>query len=559
MIFIYPKVLLLLFLIIILIVLYKNKKIQKLENIFSKEILQKLEISVSKVLGKNLRFYLSILALCFMIVALARPIVLDNKDAQEVSYESFNLVVILDISKSMQARDLFPSRLEFAKKSLDKLFDSMSEANIAVIAYANDAFLVSPFSNDFKSIKFLLSHLNSSSLSTNGSQILSALKATSKIYDSTEDIKKAVLLISDGADGLYMDEILKNVKENDFILHVLNVGTKKGITLEDNQGSFIKDKDGNIVISKRDDTILEVAKESGGVFLSLSSDMSKLDWLVREIKKTVSKKDMKKDKYEGARELFYYPLIVSVFLMFFTFNSLGVFSLLILFFVNTNAEAGLLDFWNIKKANESYQNKEYKKAENKFDKLNFDESIYNKSNALYKQKKFKEALSGYESIKSFSGDKELERLYNMGNANAKLKDVDKAIKNYEEALKIDENDEDVKFNLDLLKKQEEDKKKQEKGEEDKEQKQQKQKDSDKKEDKKKDGNQESKEDKNKKKEEQEKKDGSQKSKEESKSKDMKMSEIEAKKWEKKMENKDFTTKPYRLQKSTKESKNAITW
>ena len=573
MILVYPKALFLLVLVALILFLKKSKKLVLLENVFSKEILEKLEVKSSKYINKNIKFFLALLALVFMIIALSRPILLDKTEGQEVSYQSFDIAVVLDISKSMEAKDVFPDRLTFAKKSLEKIMSSMREANMAVIAFANDAFLVNPFSNDFDSIKFLLSNLNANSLSSKGSQIISALKATSKIYESSQEKKKIVLLISDGADGQDIDGISKYVKDNNIVLHVLSIGTKKGISLSDGEGGYIKDKNGNIVISKRDDKVLDIAKGSGGAYLSLSGDMSKLDWLANQIKVTAQKKEIKKDKYEGAKELFYYPLAMALFLVFFVLNSPRIPFLVFLLFINTNAKAGLFDFWDSYKANESYKAKEYKKAQNYFSKIDKDEATYNKANSLYKQKKYKEALKAYESIESFKGDKELKRLYDIGNSYANLKKTDEAIKSYEKALKI-KDDEDTKYNLELLKKQKKQQKKQ-KNKKNKDKKKQNQdkknnqkeknkqnkddknkSNKDKKEDKKKDGKKKSEK---KKKNKGKKKEGEQKSPQQAQKQEKKISETEAKKWEKKMKNRDFTTRPVKLQKAQGSNKNEISW
>jgi len=552
MILVYPEALFLLGLVLLMIFFKKSKKVVLLENVFSKEILEKLEVKRSKYTNKNIKFIFSLLALIFMILALSRPIILDELKANEINYQSFDIAVILDISKSMEAKDVFPDRLSFAKKSLDKIMEHIREANIAVIAFANDAFLVSPFSNDFESVKFLLSNLNANSLSSKGSQIISALKATTKIYKSTNDKKKIVLLISDGADGQDMEAISKYVKENDVVLHVLSIGTKKGITLNDGNGGYIKDKNGNIVISKRDDKVLDIAKNSGGAYLSLNGDMSKINWLANQITSTAQKKYVKKDKFEGAKELFYYPLAISLFLVFFALNSPRIPFLIFLIFINTNAEAGLFDFWDNYKANESYRAKEYKQAGEYFDKIGKDEAIYNKANSLYKQKKYKEALKTYESIDSFKGDRELKRLYDIGNSYAKLKKIDEAIKSYENALKI-KNDEDTKYNLEILKKQ---KKKQKQKNKNNDKKKQENKNNKKDKENKKDTKKDSK---NKQDNKKNKKNEKQKSPQQSQRQKKKISEAEAKKWEKKMKNKDFTTRPVKLQKSKGSNKNEISW
>lgn len=535
--FVYPWVLLLLFLVVFFRV-FKNSSV--IEQVFSKEILSKLQFGGKK---GNLKYYLLIVSFAFMVISLARPVMLlENK--KEVDIQSFNFVIALDISKSMEANDVFPSRLEFAKKAIFGLMDRVPEANIAVIAYANDAFLVSPFSNDFKSIKFLLSNLDSNSLSSKGSQILSALKATSRVFESTNDKKKPLILFSDGADGRDLKKIEEYIKDNDITLHVFSIGTKKGTTLSNEQGGLIKDNKGNIVVSKRDDSLSKILNT--GAYLSSSGELSKLDWLVNEIKSSANKKEVKRDRFEGAKELFYYPLAIGLFLMFFAFNSIRVPFLIVLFFVQVESRAEMFDFIDIYKAKNSYEKKEYEKAEKSFSKLKSKSAQYNEANSLYKQKKYDQALKLYESIDGLNAEEEHKRLHNIGNSYANLNKTDKAIKSYEEALKI-QKDEDTKANLEYMKKKKrEQQKKQQKKKGDNKPKDEKKN----KKDKKSDGKKENKDTKksNKKQE--------QKSQTKPKKEQKKMSEAEAKKWEKRMDNQKFKTKPMKLKKG---EANEITW
>lgn len=534
--FVYPWFLLLF---ISLIFFYRVKKSSKLEQVFSKEILAKLQFG--SFTSKNFKSWLLVLAFSLMIIALARPVLISS-EKREVDTQSFNLVIALDISKSMEAKDVFPSRLEFAKKAIYGVMDRASEANIAVIAYANDAFLVSPFSNDFKSIKFLLSNLDSNSLSSKGSQIISALKATTKVFESTNERKKSLLLVSDGADGRDLQEIKKYISKHNITLYVLNVGTKKGTTLRDSRGGLIKDKSGNIVISKRDDSLASVL--NGGAFLSSSGDLSKLDWLVDEIKSGVEKKEIKRDKFVGAQELFYYPLAVSLVLLFFAFNSIRVPFLLLMLTVQVDTHAGIFDFVDIHNAKKSYENKEYEKAEKSFEKIDDQSALYNKANSLYKQKKYAEAAKIYENLDAFTQNSEHKRLHNLGNTYAKLGKIDKAIKSYKKALEI-QDDEDTKANLELMQKRKREEKQQKKEGDGKQKEEDK-----KKEDKKKDGKNSSDEKKKSEKKEQKKSEGK------PEDKPRKMSEAEAKKWEKQMNNKEFKTKPMELNKG---EKNEINW
>ena len=118
--------------------------------------------------------------------------------------------------------------------------------------------------------------------------------------------------------------------------------------------------------------------------------------------------------------------------------------------------ASILDFKYLDDAKKAYENKDFEKAADSYSKVNSDESKFNEADSLYKAKKYDEALKTYSSI----SNKELEfnKLYNMGNSYANLKDIEKAIKSYEDALKI-KDDEDAKYNLELLKKKKEEQKK----------------------------------------------------------------------------------------------------
>ena len=548
--FLYPYVLILLIIPAILVYMRKKSSVLGLESVFAKEVLKKLLIGINQ---NRYRFYIGIIGLCFMIVALARPVLLGSKLENFYKYESFNMVVLFDISKSMEANDVFPNRLEFAKKALFELMDRLKGARIATVAFTHDAFLVNPFSEDFESIKFLINNLNPNSLSSKGSEITSALNATKKVFENVKEKKKIVLLVSDGADGREVEKISKFVKEEDITLHVLNIGTKKGIALKDENG-FLKDKKGNIVISKRDDSIAKVSSVSGGAFLALNSSIDKLDWLAKSIKKSAVSKSVKKVGKENLKELFYYPLSLALMCLFFLFNSPRVFFLAVLMFLHVvPLQAEMFDFWNRYEANKSYKEGDFKRAEEYFSKINKDEAIYNKANTLYKQKKYKEALNEYKKIKNFKGENELKRLYNLGNTYAKLNKIDDAIKSYEDALKI-KNDEDTKYNLELLKKL---KKQQQKNKN--------QKNSNKKNNKKKKDQKQNKQNKkNGKNKQNEKKDKKQQkskkapSKNENKKakKKRKISEEEAKKWEKIMKKRDFTTRPMPL---VKGDENEISW
>lgn len=526
-------------------VLLKAKTLD-INEIFSKEVLDKIVVKQRGFISKRARLFILLVALIFMVLALARPVVL-QEEKEEKEVEGFNLVIALDISKSMNAKDIFPTRLEYAKHLIFKVMDELKEAKISVIAFSSDAFLVSPFSEDFKSIEFLVSNLNPEFISAKGSSILSALSATKKVYDAINAQEGNVLLISDGADGKEIQESVEFAKANNLKVHVLNLGTKQGDSLEDENGVLIKDSEGHIVISKRDDAIAKVASSSDGSFLSVTSNTNTLELFVMQIRDASAKQKVQRDIYQGAQELFLYPLVFASILVFLSFNSLRFFLLFLVLFISKDVNAGLLDFLHVKKANDSYKSAKYEEASHEFSLLDSSEARYNEANALYKNKEYEKALERYKSIKNFKEENEYQRLHNLGNTYAALKQYDEAIKNYEEALKL-KDDADTRHNLELLKNQknQENKNQDNENQDKQEQREDKQQENQKNSDAKKESQSQEKQNESQNDQKEQEKTEQQNSTNEQKDKKM-MSEIEAKKWEEKMKEKNFKTQPMKMQ------------
>lgn len=578
--FLYPEFFFLLFLFIPLLYSIIKQKNRTLESVFSKEVLEKLLIRKQKYLSQKTRLILLCIALFFMVVALARPVLVDEKKHKE-QVQGFDLLIALDISKSMLAQDIFPSRLLYAKSLANRVIDKLPNASIGVIAFSRASFLVSPLSEDKESIRFLLEHLNPNFSTLAGSSISSAIKSAKKMAEDLNLKHLNLLLISDGADGKEIEKSLQMLNKR-LKVYVLNIGTKKGSVIYEKNANALKDKNGNIVITKRDDSLIRLAQKSGGSFLSIPNNSVKIDKLIQDIKQKSVKEEKTKQTFTSYKELFIYPLSLALAFTFFSFNSLRFFLLFILLITySKDAHAGVFDFYHLHQANKSYKDKQYKKAYEEFSKLSSDEAKYNAANAAYKNKEYETAQKLYEDIHGFTGEKEHERLHNLGNTYANEKEFTKAIGAYERALKI-QDDKDTRYNLDLLKKeqrrkkqdkqksnQQRDKNKQEKHSSNKQnqnlQKQEKTQNPHK--------NQEQKKNKefNKQEKERQKNKESQKRqntlkqnqeqngvKEEESVKKKFMSESEAKKWEKMLENQNLRTHPLLLN-MNKDSNNDENW
>lgn len=497
------------------------------------EILEKLLVEKKSA---SLQPKLFLVALVLMVIALARPTLHVNKDTTLQIHAISTLAIAIDISNSMLARDVYPSRLDFSKVAVQKIFEKLNGFKFALLAFSNDGFLVAPTSEDRASLNFLLKHLSTETLSSEGSSIPSAIASAKKVLAPLKETSKNLLIITDGADGDKIEEAIALAKKKQIRVHLLLVGTTQGAMIYTAKGEALKDQKGNIVITKRADTMKELALKTGGAYIATSGDLSEIAWLIEQIALKASKQNVQKEQPYEVVELFYYLLGMALVALFFAFHSLHVkrlMPLIVLVLGISPAHSGILDWWEIEQAKNAYEKAAYAESVRLYENVKAskqsDASAYNLANALYKAKQYKKALYLYEGIQNETLQRQV--LHNKGNTLAQLGRIDDAIKVYEKALSIEE-DKDTRYNLEYLKQQKDQKTKEQNQPEESPQHE----------------NQEP----------QKENHNSEKNKDKISPKPM--DEQEAKKWERALIQKEPVTKPVILYKSDKmENNNAITW
>ena len=408
------------FLLLVFLILFFRKNIE-------------LQINPKLIANKtNIKFKKYILALSyiFLVIALARPVT-DKKEIN-THINLKKVALALDISKSMLAEDVYPNRLTFAKHKMEQFIDKFN-GEIAIMAFSDTAFLISPYTSNKETLKYLLKNIDTSYITSTGTDFENLIKTVKKMGYTD------LVVFSDGGD-------VKKLNTMGINLYVLLIGNKPSpIRLQN--GSLLS-KNGKIVMVNINKNILKYAK-----FGEIASNSDK------DIKKLISQNFTQVEnnkKITVYKELFIYPLAFGVMLLFFGFYSVPrkIAPFLLLFAVHT--KAGMLDWYYINQAKEAYNSGNYQQSYNLYSKIDNDFAKFDAANSMYKLKNYKKALELYKSIK----DKKLKEksLYNMGNCFAKSGEIDKAIKAYKEALKIDPKDKEAKYNLDLLKKHQKNKK-----------------------------------------------------------------------------------------------------
>ncbi len=357
-------------------------------------------------------------------------------------------VIVLDLSKSMDAPDLRPSRLSRAKIKLHELLQRNKEGQIALIVYANDAYVVSPLTQDSATIAALVPSLTTSLMPEQGSNVTAALIKAIDLLPDTQNAHNEIILLTDGLDDPASAlQISQKLKQHNITLFILGVGTKEGAPIP-LQGGFLKDSQGNIVIPKLDSSPLQqLANSSGGNYATISPDNRDIDLLsttalsydtTLTIQEELTHNDQWRD--DGPWLLL---LIVPLALLFFR---RGIIFILPLAIITLPQPSYALEWENLfsrpdQQGQKTFNQNEHKKAAEQFNNPEW------KASAYYRAQDYENAAKYYQEIKTSDGH------YNLGNALAKQGKLKAAIKAYDEALKLKPDHDNALFNQKLVKDQ----------------------------------------------------------------------------------------------------------
>ncbi len=460
--FLYPQFLYFLLPPMIILFVFLLTKKDPQVHFFSDEVANKLRVSANMLTlkARNALFFLVGL---LMVIALAQPVIKDG--VVKVKAKSSDIMIALDISDSMLAHDLYPSRLELAKNKALTLLKDVPNERMGVVAFAKNSYLVSPLSFDSTAVAFLLSKLDTSFITQKGTDFLSMLEVVANSSEKEE--KKYLLILSDGGDKDDFSEEISYAKENDVVVFILGVGTQKGAPVKQKDGTYVKYK-GDIIISKLNENISEFATKTGGVYIQNTTSDKDIKTMYKEIQRVSEKKELKSQEIEKYKPLFYYPLGLALFVLLIALSSMSkrvkvdvpnVFLVFLLVGASADLKAGLFDFMELDKAKEAYGEGKYKKSAKLYEKYADEhqsgQSYYNAANSYYKQKDYKKALELYQKAVFEDENQRADNYANIGNSYVKTKQPDslnKAKEFYEKSLKIKE-DKEVRENLEAVEKE----------------------------------------------------------------------------------------------------------
>lgn len=220
---------------------------------------------------KSLKFWLMVAALALLIVMLARP-QMGTKISQE-KRKGIEVIISLDISNSMRAEDVVPSRLDKSKMLVENMVDNFTNDKVGLVVFAGDAFIQLPITSDYVSAKMFLQNTDPSLIATQGTDLAGAIELSSKSFTQQDKVGRAILIITDGEDhegGAI--EAAEKARKNGIRVFVLGVGSTKGSPVPDGNGGYMKDNSGQEVISVLNEEMCkQVAQAGGGAYIHVDN------------------------------------------------------------------------------------------------------------------------------------------------------------------------------------------------------------------------------------------------------------------------------------------------
>ena len=435
------------------------------------------------------KFWLLQAALALIIVMLARP-QLGTKISHE-KRQGIETIIAMDISNSMLAQDVTPSRLDRCKMMVENLVDNFTDDKIGLIVFAGDAFIQLPIPSDYVSAKMFLADIQPSLIATQGTDIALAISKAVNSFTQEEGIGKAIIVITDGEDhegGAV--EAAQEARKKGMRVYVLGVGSKGGAPIPDGNGGYMKDRAGNTVMTRlNQDMCRDIAKAGGGAYIHVDNNSDAQRQLDNELAK-LSKKETETTVYSDFDEQFQAVGILVLLLLiaelcllecknpllknvrFFKGKRRYASAILVLMLVSTIPTQAQSDRSNIREGNRLFRSGKHADSEVSYRKAmeknpRNPQAAYNLGNALFAQKKDSAAVVAYQSGVQLetSAKRKAMGYHNMGVVCQSHKMFSEAIEAYKNALRLNPKDDEARYNLELCKKQQ--KKQQDKKNQDK--------------------------------------------------------------------------------------------
>ena len=461
----------------------ERKQLKRLKLFGDPTLLRHLMPDVSKR-RPVVKFWMLLAAMALIIVMMARP-----QMGTRISHEKrtgIESIIAMDISNSMLAEDVTPSRLDRTKMMVENLVDNFTDDKIGLIVFAGDAFVQLPITSDYVSAKMFLSEIEPSLIATQGTDIATAINMAANSFTQQQGVGKAIIVITDGEDheGGAL-EAAKAAKKKGMRVYVLGVGSDKGAPIPLGNGDYMKDRTGNPGMTKRNEEMCgQIAEAGGGAYIHVDNNTNAQRQLDSELAK-LSKKEMQSTIYSDYDEQFQAFGIIAIILLILEIcilesknpiaRRLNIFgrkqrtTTLIIALLVASASFAQNDRRYITQGNKLFRSGQFDKAEVAYRKAieknpRNPQAHYNLGNSLMAQKKDSAAVQSFQKSTELETSKIRKAMafHNMGVVCQQHKMYGEAIEAYKNSLRLNPKDDATRYNLELCKRQQRDQKNQDK-------------------------------------------------------------------------------------------------
>lgn len=301
---------------------YTKRKRRELETFGDAELMEQLMPNASRV-RPTVKFSILMVALTFLIVAAARPQFGQSERTEK--RQGIEAIVALDISNSMMAEDVAPNRLDRAKQMLSKLMDNMVNDKVGLVVFAGDAFVQLPITCDYVSAKMFLNTIKPDLIKTQGTAIGQALSTSIRCFGEQSEASRAIILITDGEN--HEDDavaVAKRAREEGIQVLVVGIGKPEGSPIPiPGTNNFIKDRQGNVVVSKLNEEMCrEIAQAGGGLYVRCDNSNTATRAIQKELDKLATQ-EIETQVYTDYNEQFQSFALIALLLLvvdFFIFS-----------------------------------------------------------------------------------------------------------------------------------------------------------------------------------------------------------------------------------------------
>lgn len=308
---------------LIALYLYIHKRQTKLIGKFSDSILHAVLMPAYSGLKKHLKFGIFLTSIFFLMIALANPQV--GTKVEEVKQVGFDVYILLDVSKSMQAEDIKPNRLEKAKYEISKLIRRLQGDRLGLIVFAGRAYIQFPLTTDYNAANLFLNAVDVNSVPQQGTAIAAAIDLALNSFKYDDPTQKAIILITDGEDHEGdIDASIEKAKDKDVVIYSIGLGSASGVPIPVyNQAGvctgYKKDTNGEIVLTRLNDEILKkIAGETGGKYYHGTNTEDELEAIYNDLAK-IEATEYGAKRITDYEDRFYYFLAPAIILLLLDF------------------------------------------------------------------------------------------------------------------------------------------------------------------------------------------------------------------------------------------------